>query len=242
MRPGTKTAFKENDEASLIKRFERYREILRNSEFFTRCVAALKPCTIEHIYCLALGSPTESIPSLYQLAFLDLIREKFGITSREISLFDPIFSEDDRKLLEECLGFTIDSDNELDSSNTLFFLPHATLELTEEAVSRWQPKYFLGNNIASHTGKLSKGKLHLSYRQLSLLRNLIEDSPPQENGFITVTSRRRRKIKNTEMNSAIEYNYKETYFRRALITPLAEINTLWGNSFSDLALHFILHE
>lgn len=58
------------------------------------------------VRCLALGSPCESVNALYQLAILELLRERLGVCSENVSVWDPVFTPDDVQLFGR-LGYLV---------------------------------------------------------------------------------------------------------------------------------------
>ncbi|KAK0483465.1 SRR1-domain-containing protein [Armillaria novae-zelandiae] len=85
------------------------------------------------VLCLGLGSPFSSPNSRAQLAFLLLICKSLNIDCSRVSLYDPVFTEEDLcffeeqklKVLCEKKGYAIDSP-------TLVYMPHCDMELHED--------------------------------------------------------------------------------------------------------------
>lgn len=130
-----------------------YGQIIRTSKLFQDISLSLENIEISTIRCLALGSPSESKNARFQLALLIELQQ---LLDAEVSLYDPIFNEKDNEILKD---FTIEKEFTSDSSKTLYFLPHASLELTEEVLNTNQPKYFLANDVIAHTDRLTKKNL-----------------------------------------------------------------------------------
>lgn len=98
-----------------------------------------------HVRCLALGAPTEWQNAQYQFAFLILLVERMGIDPHNVSLWDPLFSEVDVKVMQTW-GYTVVEKIELPSS-TLFYVPHGPISLNI-ALSR-EVHLFLGNDMST---------------------------------------------------------------------------------------------
>ncbi|KAK0503094.1 SRR1-domain-containing protein [Armillaria luteobubalina] len=82
------------------------------------------------VLCLGLGSPCSSPNSRAQLAFLLLICKSLNIDRSRVSLYDPVFTEEDlcffeEQKLKEKKGHAIDSP-------TLVYMPHCDMELHED--------------------------------------------------------------------------------------------------------------
>ncbi|PBK96686.1 SRR1-domain-containing protein [Armillaria gallica] len=82
------------------------------------------------VLCLGLGSPCSSPNSRAQLAFLLLICKSLNIDRSRVSLYDPVFTEEDlcffeEQKLKEKKGYAIDSP-------TLVYMPHCDMELHED--------------------------------------------------------------------------------------------------------------
>lgn len=237
---------KESNLSITLKKLKLYEEIVENSVIFRESVDALKSLPFSHIRCLALGSPTESIPSLYQLAYLNKIRQYLEVGEPSISLYDPIFTDIDVHLLTGILRFEVGENFDNPGEKTLFFLPHASLELTEQVLAESQPLWLLGNDITAHSIRLPKLKLHEKYRTVSLLANLLEKNSNAEkksvqyDGFEEpMTKTRRRKHRQQQPVPVINFDYSGCYFSSASMKPLTDTEGPWGNAFSSLSLHLL---
>lgn len=208
-----------------------YRDTIRQSDLYEDIKKSLD-CEITTIRCLALGSPSESKNAKYQLALLLELQDLFDA---KVSVYDPIFNDKDKELLD---GFTIEEEFTSDSEKTLYFLPHASLELTEHILNINKPKYFLANDVVTHTDRLTKKKLADMYPSLSILVHLLEDNSTVKkpsDGFTTVS--RRKKFK----EPVIDYNIESVYFDKVQIHRYLHNSKQapWGTSFTDLAYHYI---
>lgn len=232
----------------LFEKLNHFRDAVRDSELFHETVQIL-PKDIAYIRCLALGSPVHSNASLYQFAYLlELIRH---LKIRNTSLYDPVFDDNDEQFFQrfsEEESITIETECTFSSLTVLYFLPHADLSVTNDTIKHGKPRYILGNNLISHTDRMTRQKLHDNYMMLSLLRNLLEPNETETNDmknenkknngndFIPVRSRRKN---HRFIPPKINYTYHDCYFHSIKLTPLKNIKGPWSNAFTDLALHVI---
>ncbi|KAL6451116.1 BER1 SRR1-like protein BER1 [Candida maltosa Xu316] len=207
-----------------------YREVIRNSKLFENIKTSLAS-EVSTIRCLALGSPSESKNAKYQLA---LLLELQSLFKANVSIYDPIFNDQDKEILKD---FTIEEKFTGDSSQTLYFLPHASLELTEEILNTYKPKYFLANDIIAHTDRLTKKKLADTFPTISILVHLLGDNEKSNDGFTPVVAVSRKKFK----EPVIEYNIDSVYFDKVKIYRYVQNSKTdpWGTAFTDLAYHYI---
>ncbi|CAH6722192.1 SRR1-like protein Ber1p [[Candida] jaroonii] len=217
-----KSPNQKNDMLKIRQKLGSYKEIIEKTNAYKECIDKIP--SVKTLRCLALGSPSDSNIAMYQLAFLVLLQEKFKF---EVSAYDPIFNDNDNELFSY-LKITVEEDFEAEMETTLYYLPHAPLDLTETII-KTEIKYMLGNNIAKHTERLTKSKLHQQYPTLSHLVNLTTQETKDE--FITV-SRRKKYVP-----PKIEYDYSTTYFKSLQLTEFDNDGPL--NCFSDMTLHVI---
>jgi hypothetical protein len=100
--------------------------------------------TINVLLCLGLGSPHSSINARLQLALLLDLCECFSIDPSRVAIYDPVFVEEDLKLLK---GFKFNVLPEgkhecvvLDQLPTLLYMPHCDKHLYESILrSNWTP-------------------------------------------------------------------------------------------------------
>lgn len=233
--------------SATLTRLKLYEDIVENALIFQESIDALKALPFTHIRCLALGSPTESIPSLYQLAYLNQICCHLKMDKKLVSLYDPIFTDVDIQLLTKNIPYLVSEKTNSSSEMTLYFLPHATLELTEQVLAELRPRWLLGNDITAHSIRFPRLRLHEKYRTVSLLANLLEkNSGNEENkkgkddGFKEQTTKsRRRKQRHQHRLPEINFDYSNCYFSDASIKTLTDTDGPWGNAFSSLSLHWL---
>lgn len=227
----------------LNSKFSKYENVIAESALFTETMHELEACSITHVRCLALGSPSDSNAALYQLAFLMVVCDHFKIPPKNVSLYDPVFNELDNKFLAS-LEVGISEEDPFIGFTALYFLPHASLELTEQVLDESKPLWLLGNDIITHTDRLTKKKLHDTYRTISLLTKLLEPSAvvqKENDDFISVSSKRKKKSNKKAVfkEPEIDYDYNKCYFDKVVLKRMKETQGVWANSFTDLAFHLI---
>ncbi|CCE61877.1 hypothetical protein TPHA_0B02050 [Tetrapisispora phaffii CBS 4417] len=247
----------------------KFRQIIRESEFFTELVDILceKYKGIDRIRCLALGSFHEEIPARYQFALLLEIIEKIEHENGKqlkVSIYDPVFTNDDIEYIgKNGINWTIDENppqwsNFTDS--TIYYLPHAPLDLTENVIKNEHPKIWLANNLIEHSDRYTKAQLYDKYPVIAKLvyiltsnssvsgnSGVIQDKKIQEDGFTRFESskkKRGRKKKLAVSQCSFDYSLIESYFNNCRFESkfndgLLLNNKPWINSFSDLTLHII---
>ncbi|GBN16267.1 SRR1-like protein [Araneus ventricosus] len=129
------------------RKFESAVEDIRNSDFFTNFKENLL-CTLKNFYsnvesdyqvnllqnvdivCYGLGHFVSCVTARYQLAFLIILKDI--VLPRAISIYDPVFSNEEKSVLEG-LGLNVLDVNEEAKrtafSKTIFFMPHCDLPL-----------------------------------------------------------------------------------------------------------------
>ncbi|KAJ3812671.1 SRR1-domain-containing protein, partial [Lentinula lateritia] len=89
-----------------------------------------------NVTCLGLGSPETSDNARAQLAFLLKVCDALNIDCARISIYDPVFTDEDKSLLRQ-LGMcdahicNITTDEE----STIIFMPHCDLSLYESVLA-----------------------------------------------------------------------------------------------------------
>ncbi|KAJ7582833.1 hypothetical protein C8J56DRAFT_232910 [Mycena floridula] len=147
--------------ASLAIRLERVRLELQTDPVLIQCrdtLQTIKVILSPKLLCLGLGSPRASKNSLAQLAFLLELCDSLQVNYDIVTLYDPVFSEEDRSLFLE-LGLQVLSDEVKDpvaDKPTVFFMPHCDLELYEHVLkTNWTPErlsnaVFVSNHFADY--------------------------------------------------------------------------------------------
>lgn len=222
----------------LLERLEKFKLIIQQSKLFKETVEKLDS-NFDSIRCLALGSPLESSNALYQLVYLILLIQEKNIG--KISIYDPIFNKYDIFLMKN-LNYQIEMEYTPEhQEKTIYFMPHAPLELTNVIIKNDKPLFLLGNNLINHTDRFTKLKLHQTYPLIALLVQLVDSNSDDNQGFVKP---KKRKNKLVYQEPVINYDYtiNDCYFNHLTIdnfTNNFSKNDPWGNSFSDLSYHKI---
>ncbi|CCH45961.1 SRR1-like protein [Wickerhamomyces ciferrii] len=233
----------ESNQSTLKESLEKKKQIVLESQLYEEIIQSLHPHKFTKIRCVALGSPSQEEPALYQLSLLQSLASKFNIDSKNISIYDPVFSKLDKAVFESWNYEISESYDSLNPNDVLFFLPHAPLNLTNHIISTNNPKLLLANNILTHTDRLTKSELFVKYPLLSKLSSLITINKNESNndGFEAVVKKKTRKQKNKFIEPTIDNSKVESYFSSIDIISFKEFeNGQWANSFTDLAFHSIL--
>ena len=159
-----------------VPKLTSFRNIIRSSPFWKETTTLIDDHKFEYLNCYALGSPLQSKNALYQFAYLLELADELNA---KVRISDPVLTSHDKELAEkhQCeISF-----EPTDSSKTLYFLPHAPLDLTEDIIGKdHKPVYLLCNDMVAHTDRLTKKKLNEQYQNLSLLVHLIEEKEEKE--------------------------------------------------------------
>ncbi|KAJ7779184.1 SRR1-domain-containing protein, partial [Mycena metata] len=159
---------------SLFTLIQRAREELGQDDWNSQCQQILQDHLTAHslspskILCLGLGSPSSSSNSRAQLGFLLEICKSTGIEHSNVSIYDPVFSEEDDALFRQ-LGFCRLSENKASShsleATTILWMPHCDLDLYESVLaanwSREQLPYVLmiSNRLGDYVDSNPRQKL-----------------------------------------------------------------------------------
>ncbi|EJT41434.1 BER1-like protein [Saccharomyces kudriavzevii IFO 1802] len=267
----TRTQFKKTGKkavpaASFEQNVQANRDFLKKSEFLSDLLENLQPHlnNIKKVRCVAIGNFQEDFPATFQFALLlEIIDHINNETSRDIliSLYDPIFTENEMHYLESLgdkwvIQENFSEINTGDYKSVLYFLPHAPLDLTERILASECPHLWLANNMISHTDRYTKAKLFEKYPHLGKLvhylqPNLVAETKKQDGAddFTAFVPKRKRKNKNNSTKLKvkipdIDYGSIATKFTSCkILTDFDEGKYLkerpWINSFSDLTLHAI---
>lgn len=99
-----------------------------------------------HILCLGLGSPNASVNARMQLALLLDICDALSIKPSQVSIYDPVFSEEDLEFLKR-LEFDLLSEaskpetHVISTFPTILYMPHCDREVYESVLrSNWTPR------------------------------------------------------------------------------------------------------
>ncbi|KIK67752.1 hypothetical protein GYMLUDRAFT_155023, partial [Collybiopsis luxurians FD-317 M1] len=102
------------------------------------------------VSCLGLGSPESSDNARAQMAFLLKACDYFNIDHSSISVFDPVFTDEDKLLFRELGVSVLDNNGSIRRPDavdgpTLLFMPHCDLTLYEDVLSTNWSLDHLGN-------------------------------------------------------------------------------------------------
>ncbi|KAJ7040970.1 SRR1-domain-containing protein [Mycena alexandri] len=179
---------------SLLTLVQRAREELSQDAWNSRCQQILQDHLTAHslspskILCLGLGSPSSSSNSRAQLGFLLEICKSTGIEHSNVSIYDPVFSQEDDVLFKQ-LGLCKLSENKANHSleaTTILWMPHCDLDLYESVLaanwSREQLPYVLliSNRLEDYVDSIPRQKLETRAScllQLASSENIFECCP-----------------------------------------------------------------
>ncbi|KAM6500896.1 SRR1 domain containing protein [Amanita muscaria] len=163
---------------------------LVQDEWFVQCrqmiddsLSDLKVPSFAAVICLGLGSPSSSQNACVQLAFLLEICDYLLIERQKISLYDPVFTEEDLTLLQG-LQLTLILQNGLYPVEvpTMVFMPHCDMELYENFLkANWKTDMkllIIANQLSEYVVKWAVC--------FPAFRNLIEASSNPLNRLLTM--------------------------------------------------------
>lgn len=123
----------------------------------------------EEILCLGLGSPSSSRNARAQLVFLMRLREDLAMPGDKITLYDPVFTVEDKHLLGANLGLNVKSDEEdigyALSVPTIAYMPHCDMALYESFLrANWTRErlslvVLVANNLVDYVENNSSRKM-----------------------------------------------------------------------------------
>ncbi|KIM80814.1 hypothetical protein PILCRDRAFT_518728 [Piloderma croceum F 1598] len=126
------------------------------------------PFTSFEVLCLGLGSPSCSRDARAQLAFLVSTCDSCGIDRRKVSIYDPVFTEDDVKLLRDLQFNCLTDDKQAKYpllNPTLLFMPHCDRNLYENVLranwtqERLQNMLLIANCFSEYVDNIPSHKL-----------------------------------------------------------------------------------
>ncbi|KAJ6546516.1 SRR1-domain-containing protein [Mycena vulgaris] len=135
----------QDERPSLVALVRQAKEELAKDDWNPRCQQILRDHLTAHslapsqILCLGLGSPSSSPNSRAQLGFLLEICHSMGIEHAKVSVYDPVFSEEDDALFEE-LQIRVLHENKASyrriarTGLALMQMPHCDLDLYENVL------------------------------------------------------------------------------------------------------------
>lgn len=128
---------------------------------------------INSIRCLALGPPSDTastMPAMYQLALLQLLTELLRVPNTHVSVWDPVFSDMDKSILEKS-GYQVSPElPNVELNCCLFYMPHAPLSLTNDILATLEKSkisIILGNLLTTYDTRVSPADLEEKYPYLN---------------------------------------------------------------------------
>ncbi|KAF8892567.1 SRR1-domain-containing protein [Infundibulicybe gibba] len=144
------------------------------------------PFASPRILCLGLGSPTTSQNARVQLAFLLEISDRLQIDRANITLYDPVFTAEDRSLLGD-LRLPLLPENRNGhyrmEAPTICFMPHCDMGLYENVLqANWTADQLsklllIANRLADYTESNPTQKLESRVPRLLRLAPLLACHP-----------------------------------------------------------------
>ncbi|KAJ6630662.1 SRR1-domain-containing protein, partial [Mycena sp. CBHHK59/15] len=161
---------------SLFDLVQRAREELAKDDWIGRCQQILQDYLTAHslssseILCLGLGSPSTSPNSRAQLGFLLEICEFLSIGTVNVSVYDPVFSEEDNALFEQ-LHIRILPENKDGryplEVPTILWMPHCDMDLYENLLrANWSREQLsrvilISNRLGDYVDRYACGMRHM---------------------------------------------------------------------------------
>ncbi|RZB38640.1 SRR1-like protein, partial [Asbolus verrucosus] len=130
----------EFDKESVLRRIREAKLEIGSSDLFTSVVASLREGlvilenpTVKEIICFGLGRIGECMISRYQFAFLLCLKDHYNVG--RIKVYDPVFTETDRSILESFQCDILKENFEgkyrvPDKTTTIFYMPHCPKQLS----------------------------------------------------------------------------------------------------------------
>lgn len=245
---------KESTRDKLWESYGEKRLKLENSDFVESVLQSLEDVGICHIRCLGLGSISDSLLAMYQLCLLNIIESHLNENNKEIqvSLWDPIFTDNEKLFLEDKFKYQVIEDIELVMSKSLFYLPHFPISILETFITESKPIYILSNDLNVYTNKFTDLKYFEQFPNCARLTKLIQDKTapkpkeePTEDEFQVVVKKKNRKKKSSLVYTPpiIEYDFESAFFNDVESSVIEQGNKLdhpWDSAFTDLAFMKII--
>ncbi|XP_067910969.1 SRR1-like protein [Heterodontus francisci] len=135
--------------------------------------------------CYGIGNFSSSVSSRYQLALLFLLLETLQIPRAGCLLFDPLFTEWEKRFLEDC-GMVVIKENEEGKRSierpTLFYMIHCGKALYNNLLwKNWSPQklvqtILVGNSFKGIEERLPARVLQRDYTYISHILGVIEEA------------------------------------------------------------------
>lgn len=100
---------------------------------------------ITEIRCLALGTVQHYLAPRFQLAFLVLMKDRYGVT--KVTAWDPVFDQLDELILSY-YGIEIREADPEPSDSLLWFVPHGPAPLIQSLLAKFEGGVYIGNDVS----------------------------------------------------------------------------------------------
>lgn len=170
---------------TFTEKMERERSSLRNDpgwldkihDILKDALGRLHWAGVSSLRCLGLGSPSESRSARLQLAWILELLSYANIPLSEVSLYDPVFTEEDINGFQSLGLNAVTGKEALDASHTLsnhtlLVMPHCDIELyTKVLDANWRhgglnTLLMLGNPLDQYLLTIPKAKLITEYSSI----------------------------------------------------------------------------
>lgn len=203
---------------------------------------------IKCIRCLGLGNLNDGITkdSIYQFCLLNILVDELQRDGQKIyvSVWDPVFNEFDRNLIEQHYHYKIEEENSSDvaEESTFYYMPHLPDYVMEKVFASCHPRLMICNEFSSTKYEAmdpeKKTKFINCLRIGHILENSSRNFKSSGNGwkYNTSTRHRRRKHKPSISNND-QYRWDESYFSKADIVYIPEEESKkWGYAFNSMGI------
>ncbi|KAH8107196.1 SRR1-domain-containing protein [Cristinia sonorae] len=170
---------------------ERTRQELKSGDWLRECSdLLLEPSQLlwansPEVLCLGLGSPSSSRDARAQLVFLLEICDRISLDPSKVSVYDPVFSEEDEQLLES-VSIRRLTENRAPyplPNPTIVFMPHCDLHLYENLIhenwttDRMSRLLLIANRLSEYVDSIPSQKLAADFPCISRLAPLLQSRP-----------------------------------------------------------------
>ncbi|XP_069788972.1 SRR1-like protein isoform X2 [Narcine bancroftii] len=152
--------------------------------------------TTMNLVCYGIGNFSNSVSSRYQLALLFLLLETLQISQLSCLLFDPLFTEWEKRFLKDC-GLVVIEENEEGKRSinqpTLFYMIHCGKALYNNLLwKNWSPQQLantiiIGNSFKGIEERLPTRVLQRDYMYISNILAVTEETAfPYSNRYLDI--------------------------------------------------------
>lgn len=257
------------NEARLQDSFKEKLRVLQRGDVVQEILSNISGIDVLFVRCLGLGSVSVSYLAMYQLCLLKLVvdylnqnlnernKEESEMVEIKVSLWDPVFSHEDKEFFENHLKYTVEEEFKCDPSSVLYYMPHFPVSIFESVLTEEKPKFILANDLTAYAIKFPETKYFSQYPNCARLTKLItnkakEESVEKENctavkppddGF-QIFKKKNRKKKNSLVYQppVIDYGFETAYFKKVKSSIIREGNNTdnpWSSAFTDMSFMVI---